>query len=123
MLFHHFLPAQADAGSGAAVALSVTKTNIHQIPPDDAYFITWVVNYICPSSNIYGICLFSLFFLAESVVDTHHIIAFNQINATEGSKGEGKKAFWLRRFFHGNTTASVLVSLIYFLMFFFFSFY
>lgn len=40
---------------------------------------------------MYGICLFSLSFLPEPVVDTHHIIAFNQINATEGCEWRRRK--------------------------------
>lgn len=49
------------------------------------------LNYICPSSNIYGICLFFFphFFLPEPASESHHITALNQINVTEGSKGGG----------------------------------
>lgn len=58
---------------------------------------------------------FSLFFLPEEASESHHIIALNQINVTEGSKGKAGGAIRLCRFFHGTTTASSLVSLICFL--------
>lgn len=78
------------------------------------------LNYICPSSNIYGICLFFFphFFLPEPASESHHMTALNQINVTERSKwGGGGEAFWLCRFY-GNAMTSSLVSLIYFLDFF-----
>lgn len=106
-------------GGWKRVALSVTKTNIHQIPPDDAYFITWGVKlYMSIIKYLWYLPIFFPTCFHQSRPQSH-IIALNQTNVMEGSKG-GKisilvvQVLWKRMSIISNLFPGLYFSILFF---------